>query len=128
VAEPPQPGHGRTGKPAAWTSVNRPPPPAASREIERHGGRLKYRAARADARAWLNAQRPKPCLLSTNLELRDAVAQKLADDWSPQQISGWLRGAYMDDDAMRVSAETILPSTLQRCVGLWPSKAQAILW
>ncbi len=89
-------------------------PSTVSREIERHGGRLKYRAARADARAWLNAQRPKPCLLSTNVELRDAVAQKLADDWSPQQISGWLRGAYIDDDAMRVSAETDLPVALHR--------------
>jgi IS30 family transposase len=93
-------------------------PSTVSREIERHGGRLKYRAARADARAWLNAQRPKPCLLSTNLELRDAVAQKLADDWSPQQISGWLRGAYIDDDAMRVSAETIYRSLFLQARGV----------
>lgn len=35
-----------------------------------------------------------------SLELRDAVAQKLADDWSSQQISGWLRGAYEDDTTM----------------------------
>jgi IS30 family transposase len=78
-----------------------------SREVERNGGRLKYRAERADARAWSNAQRPKACRLSSNEELRDAVAQKLSDDWSPQQISGWLRRAYVDDETMRLSPETI---------------------
>lgn len=82
-------------------------PSTVSREIARHGGRAKYRAAAADAQAWANAQRPKPCLLSAHVELRDVVAAKLADDWSPQQISGWLRAAYLDDDTMRVSPETI---------------------
>jgi len=31
----------------------------------------------------------------------------LADRWSPEQISGWLRITYPDDEAMRVSHETI---------------------
>jgi IS30 family transposase len=35
------------------------------------------------------------------------VIQKLSIDWSPQQISGWLKIAYPDDESMRVSHETI---------------------
>ena len=35
------------------------------------------------------------------------VAQKLREDWSPEQISGWLKRQYPDDEAMRVSHETI---------------------
>jgi IS30 family transposase len=93
-------------------------PSTVSREIGRHGGRSNYRAAHADARAWVNAQRPKGCLLSTHVELRDAVAQKLADDWSPQQISGWLRSAYVDDTTMRVSPETIYRSLFLRARGV----------
>ena len=36
-----------------------------------------------------------------------AVATKLALEWSPQQIAGWLRQAYPNDPTMRVSHETI---------------------
>jgi len=42
-----------------------------------------------------------------NERLRDMVAQKLREDWSPEQISGWLFKHYSDDEAMRVSHETI---------------------
>jgi IS30 family transposase len=35
------------------------------------------------------------------------VARKLKEDWSPEQISGWLKRRYPDDEAMRVSHETI---------------------
>ena len=35
------------------------------------------------------------------------MAAKLEADWSPQQISGWLKREYPDDEAMRVSHETI---------------------
>jgi IS30 family transposase len=38
------------------------------------------------------------------------VTAKLLIDWSPQQISGWLRKAYPDDESMRVSHETIYRS------------------
>jgi IS30 family transposase len=39
--------------------------------------------------------------------LRDVVAKKLKEDWSPQQISGWLAKQYPDDEAMNVSHESI---------------------
>src|ERR687883_1262046 len=42
-----------------------------------------------------------------NERLRDRVAQKLREDWSPEQISGWLKRQYPDDEAMRVSHETV---------------------
>ena len=78
-----------------------------SREIARNGGRDGYRAARADRRAWDRACRPKRCLLSVDVRLRDAVAEKLLERWSPEQISGWLAVEYPQDETMRVSAETI---------------------
>ncbi len=39
--------------------------------------------------------------------LRDVVADKLDDDWSPQQIAQWLRREYLDDAAMQISHESI---------------------
>jgi len=77
------------------------------REVDRNGGREEYRATKADERAWERARRPKRCLLATNDPLRDAVAKKLKEDWSPEQISGWLKRRYPDDEAMHVSHETI---------------------
>ena len=70
-------------------------------------GRSKYRAANADERAWRSACRPKPCRLAVNRSLQMVVAQKLTDNWSPQQISGWLKIEYVNDPPMRVSHETI---------------------
>ena len=81
-----------------------------SREIARHGGRPGYRASQADREAWQSALRPKRCLLSSNLKLRNIVASRLILDWSPKQISGWLKTQYPDDESMRVSHETIYRS------------------
>lgn len=47
------------------------------------------------------------CVLSRRRRLRLAVAEKLAQEWSPEQISGWLVAAYPEDETMRVSPETI---------------------
>jgi IS30 family transposase len=77
------------------------------REVNRNGGRNRYRATKADEKAWERARRPKRCLLSVNDRLRDLVAQKLKADWSPEQISGWLKRKYPSDEAMYVSHETI---------------------
>src|SRR5215217_6278253 len=77
------------------------------REVNRNGGRRNYRAQKADERAWERARRPKRCLLAMNHFLRDVVAQKIREDWSPEQISGWLKREYPEDQAMRISHETI---------------------
>ena len=82
-------------------------PSTVSRELARNGGRDGYRAHRADRAAWRRARRPQPCRLATNPALREAVEDKLTVRWSPQQISGWLRRTYPDDEAMYVSHETI---------------------
>jgi len=64
------------------------PPSTISREVGRNGGRKKYRAMAADSRSWQQACRPKPCLLAVNSTLQAVVAEKLAQQWSPQQVSG----------------------------------------
>jgi IS30 family transposase len=89
-----------------------------SREISRHGGRPAYRAHMADHHAWDSALRPKKCLLAVNQELRNMVASKLILDWSPQQISGWLKTEYPDDESMRVSHETIYRSLFIQARGV----------
>jgi IS30 family transposase len=81
-----------------------------SREMLRHGGRAQYRASEADSQVWESALRPKPCLLSLHGELKEIVASKLIQDWSPKQISGWLKAEYPNDQSMHVSHETIYRS------------------
>jgi IS30 family transposase len=80
------------------------------REVARHGGRPAYRAHDADHQAWVSALRPKKCLLGVNRKLRDIVASKLILEWSPEQISGWLKNQYSNDESLRVSHETIYRS------------------
>jgi IS30 family transposase len=80
------------------------------REVNRNGGRRRYRAQKAEEQALKRSRRPKRCLLAMNERLRDMVASKLREDWSPEQISGWLKRRYPDDEAMHVSAER--PSTV----------------
>jgi len=85
-------------------------PCTVSREVARHGGRPQYRANEADQQAWDSATRPKPCLLATHNKLQRIVADKLMQDWSPQQISGWLKTEYPEDESQHVSHETIYRS------------------
>ena len=82
-------------------------PSTVSREIARHGGRNRYRAATADRMAWKQAERPKPCKLRRNPRLQKEVADRLAEYWSPEQISGWLRSEFPHNADMQVSHETI---------------------
>src|SRR3954466_2012058 len=82
-------------------------PSTISREILRNSGRSRYRAARADDHAWEKAKRPKVPLLVKRSALRRVVATKLLDDWSPEQIAGWLNAKYRRGSAMRISHETI---------------------
>ena len=89
-----------------------------SREITRHGSRPAYRAQEADSQAWASALRPKRCLLALNRKLRNMVASKLILDWSPEQISGWLKTQYSDDQDMRVSHETIYRSLFIQARGV----------
>jgi transposase, IS30 family len=78
-----------------------------SREVMGNGGRLRYRAWRADDRAVRRQRRPRLPKLARHAGLRREVEALLTDLWSPQQISAHLQAAYADDVTMRVSHETI---------------------
>jgi len=93
-------------------------PSTVSREIARHGGLRRYRASDADVAAWEHTLRPKRCRLASHAKLRAVVADKLALDWSPEQISGWLAVTYPNDDSMRVSHETIYRSLFVQARGV----------
>ena len=81
-----------------------------AREIERCGGRRRYRAYAAERQTWGRARRPRPTKLELCCELRQLVFERLRLDHSPQQIAGWLRIEYPDNEAMQVSHETIYRS------------------
>jgi IS30 family transposase len=81
-----------------------------SREIKRNGGRRQYRASKADEAAWDRAHRAKTCKLAENRALARIVAEKLQLEWSPDQIAGWLKSTYPDDENYQVSHETIYKS------------------
>jgi len=85
-------------------------PSTISREIRRHGGHRRYRANKADQAAWDRARRPKTCKLVENRPLARIVASKLQLEWSPEQIAGWLKRSYPDDENYQVSHETIYRS------------------
>ena len=55
---------------------------------------------------------------STHSKLRKIVASKLALNWSPEQISGWLKQHYPDDESLRVSHETIYRSLFIQARGV----------
>ena len=91
------------------TSLGRAPS-TISREIKRNGGQECYRASQADQAAWDRAHRPKTCKLVHNRALAHIVAAKLRSQWSPEQIAGWLKRTYPDDENYQVSHETIYRS------------------
>jgi len=91
------------------TSLNRAPS-TVSREINRNGGLNHYRANLADKSAWDRAHRPKTCKLVENRSLARIVARKLRLEWSPEQVAGWLKYTYPDDENNQVSHETIYRS------------------
>lgn len=102
-------------------------PSTISREVHRNGGAARYRAAVADERAWEQARRTKPCALALNPELTSLVAQKLALQWSPQQIAGWLRREHPDTACMQVSHETIYRSLFVQARGVLKKELMAHL-
>jgi len=102
-------------------------PSTVSREIRRNGGSQAYRANWADRSAWERALRPKPCRLALNRELRWRVAQKLVLQWSPEQISGWLKREFPTDQDMQISYEAIYRSLFVQTRGVLKKKLTAHL-
>jgi IS30 family transposase len=63
-------------------------------------------------------RRRKACLLANHRKPRLIVASKLILDWSPEQISGWLKRQYPSNESMRVSHETIYRSLFIQARGV----------
>ena len=85
-------------------------PSTVSRELRRHlkpHDKGMYDADLAHARARDNARRERAGTLVVDPELRELVADKLEDTWSPQQISAWLRAEYPDRPEWHICHETI---------------------
>ena len=62
--------------------------------------------------------RPKTCL-AIHVKLQSIAAEsKLILAWSPEQISGWLKNQYPEDESMRVSHETIYRSLFIQARGV----------
>ena len=91
---------------AISAEINRAPS-TVSRDIKRNGGRVKYRAAAAEQAAWSRGKSPKKCKLAQQVKLVKVIATKLQEQWSPQQIAGWLKRRYPNDERYHVSHETI---------------------
>jgi len=89
-----------------------------SREISRNGGYGKYRAVDAEDRAWVRALRPKLCKLATNKPLQRVISNKLTIHWSPEQIAGWLKREYPNEEHNQVSHETIYRSLFVQARGV----------
>lgn len=78
------------------------------REIKANGGRRRYRAFRAQHRADQAASRPQPRWFEERPWVWDHVVELLrSKQWSPEQISAWLRCEHPDDPEWWVSHEAI---------------------
>ena len=102
---------------AIASSIQRAPS-TVSREVGRHQGRARYRAAEADRRAWGSALRPKHCRLAIHQRLQKIVTEKLSLNWSPEQISGWLKWQHPGDMEMQISHKTIYRSLFIQARGV----------
>src|SRR3546814_12807360 len=72
--------------------------------------------------------RPAPRRRSRRvLGLAEIVAGKLEQNWSPEQIAGWLKRTYPDDEAYRVSHETIYRSLFVQARGVLKKELMAHL-
>jgi IS30 family transposase len=102
-------------------------PSTVSREIVRNGGYDSYRASEADERTWERARRPKSCRLARCPRLRELVEEKLAQVWSPEQIAGWLKHSFPDNESLHVSHETIYRSLFIQARGALKKELTAYL-
>ena len=90
-------------------------PSTISRELGRHrnsAGHYLPHTAEQDAR--LARARPKTPKLVVNAPLRKLVQRKLNRCWSPDEICGWMRKHYPDDQTMRLCPETSYRALLLR--------------
>ncbi len=85
-------------------------PSTISRELRRNmrrHDRGKYDAVLAHARSREKARRDRVGRVGQDPVLRDLVQEKLTQDWSPEQISFWLRETHPQKKSWHVCHETI---------------------
>ncbi|MDX3851931.1 IS30 family transposase [Streptomyces sp. AK02-01A] len=83
------------------------PASTVKREIDAHSVEGVYLPHRAQ-RTWAKSRpRPKESKLAQDGPLREFVADRLRERWSPEQICHALVIEYPDNESMRVSPETI---------------------
>ena len=83
------------------------------REISRNNGRRRYRATLAEQAAFVPS--------AVNWHRTGAWREwwrVLQLEWSPQQIAGWLKHKYPEDENYQVSHETIYRSLYVQARGL----------
>jgi IS30 family transposase len=102
-------------------------PSTISREINRNGGYYQYRASEADNAAWDRTRRPKQCKLGRYPALARIVTKKLKANWSPDQIAGWLKVTYPEDEKSQVSHETIYKTLFIQARGALKKELQLYL-
>ncbi len=86
------------------------PTSTISREVNRCGGRSTYRSSSAQRISKRCGRRPKVRKLASNPVLAGFVEEGLKKWWPPAEIHARLVLEYPDDEAMRVSYETIYSS------------------
>jgi IS30 family transposase len=81
----------------------------------------------ADRLAEARTRRPKPAKLAIDARLRAHVERRMAQRWSPQQISARLVHDFPDDPRMRVSHATIYTSLFVQARGALRGELTACL-
>jgi transposase, IS30 family len=90
-------------------------PSTIKRELDRHrDAEGRYLPHTADHDARVQRARPKVHKLAGNTRLRTLVQRKLNRCWSPDEICGWMKKTYPDDQTMRLCPETIYRALLLR--------------
>lgn len=77
-------GHSRS-EIAQTVGVHRP---TVDRELDRNTGERGYRPKQAHEKAIYRRAKAKPRILATTWGI---IKERLREDWSPEQISGWLK-------------------------------------
>jgi len=86
--------------------------------VARNRGRQNYRAGNAEQAALNRGKRPKSAKLTRFERLRVEVIERLRSNWSPQQISRFLKEEYPGQPSMQISHETIYLSLYVQGRGL----------
>jgi IS30 family transposase len=71
-------------------------PSTIAREVRANGGRPRYRACAAEARAERQLRRPKRASVRYPRGCGRRSSAALTQDWSPHQIATWLKRSYPD--------------------------------